>query len=273
MNKMILKSISALIFAFNLFIANLQSVAQTVSIENCREICCNSLILTKPVYSFDGKSLVLTGENNHGLYVLDIQQQQLRCLDKTIKIKSKPVWLKSGEIIYLKGKDFEFVESFKSAENIPTDTVLFIHTRNQKIEAVSLSDNSNWEITPEKALYYNPVISPNRKLAIVHLKSEMYLYATDGSGLIKHLGTGMASSWSPDGSYIFYFLDESTDGHSISNSELYVISANGNFKQKITETNEFYEMWPAISPDGKHVAFADEKSGKIFIADLIISAE
>jgi Tol biopolymer transport system component len=246
--------------------------AQTFRLENYKEICCDSLYATKPVWNANGANLLLTGANNRGLYLLTLEEQSLSCLDPKIKIKAKPVWLKNGQIIYLKGNTIGMLDQFKYAGACSEDTFLFVNTRRQKIEATA-TNTSAWEITPEKALYYNPLISPDRKLAVIHLQSEMYLYSTDGSGFIRNLGTGLASTWSPDSKYVFYFLDESSNGHTISNSELFVISSDGQFKQKLTETENFYEMWPAISPDGKKLAFSDEKTGKIFIANLIKSQE
>lgn len=262
--------------SFLLFVIILSGVklsAQTITISNIRTICCDSLFLTKPVWNSDGNSILLTGENNSGLYLFDIPGQKLVGIDKSVRIKSKPVWLKSGDILYLKGKGIEFVSSFKSTGQAPSDTVLTIDTRAHKIKAYRLSDGKSWDITPERNLYYNPIISPNAKFAIVHLKSEMYLYATDGTGLIRHLGTGIASNWSPDGKYIFYFRDESSDGHSISNSDIYVISIDTKFNQKLTQSTDRTEMWPAVSLQGNQISFADEKSGKIFVADLKITVE
>jgi Tol biopolymer transport system component len=256
------------VLGFLLPIVNLNS--QTFKVENSKPLCCDSLTLTKPVWSSDGNSLLLSGGNNRGLYVYRIGTERLKTLDTKTRVKSKPVWLKNGEIIYLKGQSFELVSNFKSTENILSDTVLIIDSRNRKIMAESLSNGKTWEITHKKALYYNPLISPNKRFAIIHLQSQMYLYATDGSGLIKLLGTGIASSWSPDGKFVFYFLDESIDGHNITNSEIYVLSLENNTSYKLTETPGIFEMWPAVSPDGKKIAFTDEKSGKIFLADLIV---
>jgi Tol biopolymer transport system component len=254
-------------------VLNFDAQPQSLNIENIHELFSDSIKFTKPVWGSDGNSLLLMGESNRGLYTYDIKTQNLNCIANDIKIKSKPVWLKTGEIIYLKGNNYERVNRFKSAGSPSTDTILTIDTKCHKINAVSLSDNKTWEITPEKAFYYNPLISPNQKFAIVHLKSEMYLYATDGSGLIKHLGTGLAGCWSSDSKFIFCFIDESYDGHNTTNSDIFVLEIDSIKIQKLTTSTEMFEMWPAVSPDGSKMVFKDEKTGKIFISDLKITGE
>jgi Tol biopolymer transport system component len=268
--KFIFGGIRSYILGFAFLFPILKLHSQVFKVENSKPLCCDSIYLTKPVWNSDGNALLLSGENNRGLYVFQLNTGKLNTLDSKAKVKSKPVWLKNGAIIYLKGQSFETLYNLKSTENKLSDTILTIDSRNGRIMGECLADGKTWEITLKKALYYNPLISPDKRFAIIHLQSQMYLYATDGSGLIKPLGIGIASSWSPDGKFVFYFLDESVDGHSIDNSEIYVLSLETNICYKLTETPEIFEMWPAVSPDGKKLVFTDEKSGKIFMADLIV---
>ncbi|MBN2486451.1 MAG: PD40 domain-containing protein [Bacteroidales bacterium] len=242
--------------------------AQHFLIENQHQLCCNIYSLSKPVWDNAGEQLLLTGKHNRGLFILNVNTKELRQIESQLKIKSKPVWLKNGEIAYLKGNQYGFIKTLKSNGSDAADTLLTIDTRQQKIKAITLGSNKSWEVTPEKGLFYNPVIAPNGKLAVIHLKSEMYLYATDGSGIIKPLGTGIASSWSPDSRYIFGFLDSSANGHYIDGSELFVLDVETAERQQLTNSPGIFEMWPAVSPDGKKVVFSDEKTGSLFIAGI-----
>jgi len=149
------------------------------------------------------------------------------------------------------------------------DPEIFVNLENLKVEAQTKDKTASWEITDFDGQFYHPLLSPDKKQVIVHEKSDMYLYATDGSGLIKHLGTGIASSWSPDGKYVLAFLDSSIDGHVISGSELYLIDIELGKLVQFTNTDKVNEMWPAWSNDGSKIAFEDERSGNILIADMV----
>ncbi|MFO7657560.1 MAG: hypothetical protein R6W78_10865 [Bacteroidales bacterium] len=260
-------------FLFVFLIVAICGKAQSLVLENIRCITADTVFFTKPVWSPDGKQLLLTGQNNRGLFLYDTVKKSIEHVNNNIRMKNKPVWLNSGEIAYSERNKISYISRFKTTATDTAKILLVVNTRKQKVESVSFTGDAKRDITPDKGLYYNPVVSPDGKKTVIHLGSQMYLYATDGSGMIKKLGTGLASSWSADSEYVFYFLDTSIDGHQTTNSELYVVNILTNAHQPLTQTNDMIEMWPDVSPDGKNIAFADQKTGLIFTATIKTSCE
>ena len=93
---------------------------------------------------------------------------------------------------------------------------------------------------------------------------DIYVYTIDGSSKGKKVGTGIATAWTEDDSHLIGFLDESEDGHSVSNSELYLFDVQNAKTKKITNTEVIAEMYPTIHQD--KIIFADDKSGSLFIS-------
>jgi len=182
-------------------------------------------------------------------------------------IESKSFDLSNGKVKNSKLNPNGLLSASKAIKN--NDPEVFINLETLQAEAQTKDRSQSWKITDFKGQFYHPLLSPDKKTMIVHEKSDMYLYAVDGSGLIKHLGTGIASSWSPDGKYVLAFLDSSIDGHMISGSELYLIDIEFDKLIQLTNTDNVNEMWPAWSNDGSKIAFEDERSGSIMIADMI----
>ncbi|MCI5056015.1 MAG: DPP IV N-terminal domain-containing protein [Flavobacteriales bacterium] len=96
----------------------------------------------------------------------------------------------------------------------------------------------------------------------------MEVYAFDGSGLIKSLTDGIATSWFPDGKKVLFFLDESLDGHGVSNSDIFIVDVETNEITNLTNTPDVLEMYPSLSPNGKQITYTNSETGVLIIADL-----
>ncbi|MBN1117411.1 MAG: PD40 domain-containing protein [Bacteroidales bacterium] len=243
-------------------------ISQNSEIINIEKITSDTISLDKPVWNATGETLLLTGKNNKGLYTLNLTNRELSCINKDIKISGVPLWLKNNVIVSFEKNKPLLINDFKTSALTTSDTILKINIKNQSVDLFFFSENLEKPITTKRGLYYNPILSPDKSQAIIHLKSEMYLLKTDGSGELIRLGTGIASSWSPDSKTFFYFLDESSDGHRINNSEIYMMDIVEKNPIKITDTPDIMEMWPSVSPDGKQIAFSNCETGEIFIGEL-----
>ena len=159
------------------------------------------------------------------------------------------------------------LQSFSMAKN-NLSPIVYTNTKTLLIEAQTLNKNKTWVVTKDPGQYYQAILSPDKTKVVVHKAGEMFVYAIDGSGLISSLGRGIACSWSSDNKQILFFLGED-DGHQITGSEIYLCNADGSHRWQLTNTSDVYEMFPNWSTNNKKITYSDEKSGRIFIADLI----
>jgi len=54
----------------------------------------------------------------------------------------------------------------------------------------------------------------------------------------------------------------------ITASDIVVIDAATGARKQITRTPDRLEMYPAWSPDGKRIAYGDERTGSIFVQTI-----
>ena len=249
-----------------------------------------------PVWSPDGEKLLFTGHHNDALFVLDLKGNAVQKIKEGAGIGYLANWSKDGQsVIYrtqadghsysdLKVKSLDLVsKKERELTNIHPDdlkqarttngraapgVIVYINPETLKLEAKRGMNGKPWVITPEEGQYYHPIVSPDEQSVVVHEGAHLYVYPIDGSGKRKDLGVGLATSWKPDNSEVLTFEDHSSDGHHITDSELFLIDVRDQLKIQLTRSSDLIETWGDISPDGKKIAFSDEKSGRIFIADL-----
>ena len=256
-------------------------------------IITSDQFLMAPQWSPDDRKLLTSGEANNGIYVLTIDTEELTQVSNLFGSGYRPSWSEKGDFIYFRYKD-----QFTKPSQYETRTV-FLDGKKRKLEKaidpftifttvgdkkkrqIGIKYNRNtlqvegcytdsddtWLITSGKGQYYHPVLSPDRKLLLAHSKSKMYVFASDGSGLIAELGYGLGNTWSPNSDQIIYTVEESKDGHTILGAELYHTNLSGQ-KTQLTETPNRIENWPDWSANGKKLAFSDAASGQLIICDI-----
>ncbi len=248
---------------------SLNIYSQEIAISASKPVYSGELFVTKPKWDKTGTKLLVTGEHNKGLYVLKLNENTLvECSNKT-GIGRNALWTSENKAGYQKRDEVRTVADtfLKSAQT--TDTLIYINPKDKLIYLSCKQTGLLKAINTDSKLYYNPVLSTNKKMVVVHYRSDMYLVSTTDKDFSKKIGFGLASSWSPDDKYFYFFRDESDDGHLLSNSDLYAYSVLDENIIKLTDTKDCFEMWPDISSDGKHIAFSDEKTGRIFTAEII----
>jgi hypothetical protein len=243
--------------------------SQGFSISDYRQAYSGELLVTKPKWDKTGTKLLVTGEHNKGLYILELNKSSIVECSGRAGIGRNALWTSENKAGYQKRDEVRIVDdTFLKSARI-ADTLVYINPKDKLIYLVCKQTGLLKAINTEGRLYYNPVLSTNKKMVVVHYKSDMYLLSTTNKDFSKKIGFGIASSWSPDDKYIFFFRDRSDDGHLISNSDLYAYSVSDEKIIKLTNTKDYFEMWPDISSDGKHIVFSDEKTGKIYTAEII----
>ena len=90
---------------------------------------------------------------------------------------------------------------------------------------------------------------------LVYTKTGEGTFVCDLNGaIIAELGYAHAPQWSPDGEYLVY-MDDRDDGSQYTESEIWIVSSDGENSWKITDTPDMIEMYPQWSPNGKHVIY------------------
>lgn len=248
---------------------------------------------TNPLFSPNGEFVLLTGEHLRGVYVLDLKDTSVRQISDKEGSGYAYTWDESGNSFYYKEKpergfftdskvirydirdnllqkmehlDHNFLPSYKGGDKGSQQVVIYTNTATLKIEARDLASSRRWEITKNDGQFYNAILSNDGQKVAVHNGPDIYIYSIDGSFEGKRIGTGIATAWTADDKYLLGFLDESDDGHIVTNSELYLFDTEKPRRVKLTSTEVISEMFPTLH--GDKVIFTDDKSGRIFIATL-----
>lgn len=244
---------------------------------------------TNPVASPDGKYALLTQEHNHGVFLLNIQTQELTPISTIEGIGYGYTWNLDSQTFYFKekGEKEYFSNSKVKAYSIKDKRAtlidlnhnllpsfngkneIVVHTNSftLQIEATDLKTQKTWAVTNDEGQYYNAILSHDGKTVAVHKGADIWVYNVDGSDKGKLIGQGIATSWSTDDKYLIGFLDESLDGHSISNSEILLFDVENSRIKKLTSTEDQFEMFPSLFAENQ-IIFSDEKSGKIYVSTL-----
>lgn len=244
---------------------------------------------TNPVASPDGKYVLLTQEHNHGVYLLNMQTKKITPISpkegigygyswnadsKTFYYKEKSERdyfsdskVKAHTIGQKKSKTLDLNHNFLPSYNGKNEIVVHTNPSTLKIEATNLKTAKTWVITNNEDQFYNAILSHDGKKVAVHNGADIWVYEISGTDKGKRIGQGIATSWSSDDKYLIGFLDESKDGHVVSNSELLLFDVENSRTTKLTGTENQIEMFPSIYSNNQ-VIFSDEKTGKIYTSTL-----
>ncbi|MEW5870834.1 MAG: DUF5050 domain-containing protein [Chloroflexota bacterium] len=146
---------------------------------------------------------------------------------------------------------------------------------NAEIFIMNADGSAQTRLTDDPAEDVSPALSPDgRQIVFItarhdltgrfpHLKYELYLINTDGSGL-RRLTTSQVSNehpaWSPDGKRISFDSDSDGDGF----REINLINPDGSGQVRLTSNqanavaNDQFADW---SPDGSQIIFSSDRNG------------
>lgn len=249
-------------------------------------------IYSNPIVSPTQEYVLLTGPKFDGVYLLNLKTQNTTPISKVAGSGYGYSWSEDGNSFFYKEKkendyvsnsevicyniktkssqkvaiNHNYLPSYKG--NTPgNNLVIFTNITTLKIEAKDLNTSKSWIVTNDEGQFYNALLSHDGKKVAVHNGAEIYIYNSDGSGLISKIGTGIATSWSKDDKYLIGFMDESKNGHEVSNSDLYLYDVKTSKSEKITTTDNAFEMFPSFFDTDK-IIFADDKTGQIFTSKI-----
>ncbi len=195
-----------------------------------------------------------------------IPEKSKTFIEKDQRELSPPLKLASGYVAYTKSFKPQLINiSGAVNKNQALPQPVFAALQNRKI-ALYRGKEKNVLQPMGEGIYLWPSVSPkgDRLLFTVAGKGT-YISDLEGNILVE-LGYANAPQWSPDGRWVVYMTDKD-DGHFITESEIWVSSADGKRKIQITNTKDIHEMYPSWSTDNKNIFFCTDK-GEIYIAEI-----
>ncbi|MVO10939.1 hypothetical protein GOQ30_17340 [Flavobacterium sp. TP390] len=250
---------------------------------------------TNPVVSPDGQFTLLTNQHFKGVYLLNLSNNQIQRITDKEGSGYGYSWNEKSDTFYFKQKnENEFFYNSKTysysildqkieelpeinANYLPSfkgfkkggDRAIVVYTNLNTLQifAKNLHTQEKWLITQNDGQYYNAIRSNDGKKVAVHNGADIYIYDIDGQKEGVKIGSGIATSWSPNDDYLIGFLDQSSDGHTIDNSEIYLFNPKEYSPKKITNTEVISEMFPSFI-DENTIIFSDDKTGRIFTFNI-----
>jgi len=250
---------------------------------------------TNPIVSPDSKYVLLSGEHLKGVFLLNLSDNSITTISSADGSGYAYSWNKDSNSFYFKekgSKDYfsnskvyqyslsdkktsavveinhNYLPSYKGFEkDAERQIVIYTNTATLKIEAKDLKSSKYWTVTNDEGQFYNALLSHDGKRVAVHNGADIYVYPADGSGKGIKIGRGLATGWSKDDKFLIGFVDESTDGHRVTNSEIYWYDVTNARAKKITTSEVISEMFPSFYDEDK-VIFSDDKTGRIYTATI-----
>lgn len=247
---------------------------------------------TNPLVSPKGDYALVTGQNFKGVYLMNLQSKEITTITTTDGSGYGYSWDTNNQNFYYRersqgdyvmnsytisydvqqkrGKKIDLKHNYLPSyqgNSEKNQIVVYTNIQTLKIEAIDLKTAKKWVITNDEGQFYNAILSHDKKQVAVHNGASIYIYPIEGSSTGKKIGTGIATAWSPDDTQLLGFMDESKDGHEISNSELYLFDVKSATTKKITSTPDIFEMFPSFYGNDA-IIYADDKSGAILTSKI-----
>jgi Tol biopolymer transport system component len=216
--------------------------AQPKAVGEPRVIAKMNEPLRTPVWSPDGTKLSLTSLKNNGLWEVSSNGTNFR-----------QVSAEAGA-----GKRLRAL-SVKNAN--PLLQKMVDDPANAASQTEALKSLSGY-------LIFNPALSPKGDQIVFQVSNGkgLYICNADGSDL-RSLGKGERAAWTPDGKYIVVMITED-NGEVVTKGELISINVTTGARNTLLSSDKYIALSPAISPDGKKLAFEEYAEGAIYVMDI-----
>lgn len=255
---------------------------QNISLQKDTKVASElSIDLTAPKYSPNGKYILATSTKYAGLIILNSNDFSIyKTFLKDENVGYGACWSSNNsKVLFRKKEGYTFYTfSLDIVTGKITKTTInpqYLTTKgfngeakkiayiNDNRQLVYVNENiKETSLTADNNNYYHLVMNPGAAKFVVHNGSSIILVDVI-SGENKVIGTGVANAITTDNKYVFYHLDGSSDGHHITNSELYVYDIALDKTTQLTNTMNDIELWAELSADNKTLLYSNEKTGEI----------
>jgi hypothetical protein len=115
--------------------------------------------------------------------------------------------------------------------------------------------------------FFEPRFSPDGSTVLLAESQPAggHFWVVDTAGQARDLGQGYGAVWHPDGKRILFMRIEH-DGARVTASELWLHDLGTGRQTRLTATPDTAEIEPAVSADGRWLAYADAHTGELCIA-------
>jgi Tol biopolymer transport system component len=197
--------------------------------------------LRTPVWSPDGTKLTLTSLKNNGIWVVANDGSGLQRITDEPGAGYRMKWSEETENALMR----------------------------KMLDDPAEMTNYTPELQALKGYFvFNPVLSPQGDKIVFQTNNGkgLYICNADGSQL-RNLGPGERASWTPDGKYVVVMITED-DGETITKGELVCLNVTDGKRTVLLSSDKYVALSPAVSPDGKKLAFEEYATGAVYVMDI-----
>jgi Tol biopolymer transport system component len=245
--------------------------------------------LRTPVWSPDGTKLALTSLHNDGIWVVSEDASDLKQITTDSGAGYRMKWSDDNQTITArtslreKGRIFHEVKAYNTTSG-KQETLLKKTRATHALAYWNETENALLQQMIDKpaevasqvaglqaldgSLIFNPVLSPQGDKIVFQAGGGKGLYICNADGTeLRNLGQGERPSWTPDGKYVVVMLI-ADDGEVITQGELLSIDVATGTRTSLLASKNYVAVSPAVSPDGKKLAFEEYATGAIYVIDI-----
>jgi hypothetical protein len=218
-----------------------------------------------PAWSPVGLDIAFTRRDRAGIYVAGTAGGGARALSDDAGIGSAFAWNMDGMSLHLREADGQYAELMITGEQYPAAPKPAKLVERDNIIFYQPEDGDAVPISGAHDRFHGSRLSPDEtRVVFLGRETGIYIVNTDGTSLIS-VGPGQNPSWHPDSSGIVYDIPVS-DGTNTVGGDLWYASTDGTERTNLTNSPGIVESHPAVSPDGKRIAFI--RDGAVWVGKL-----
>ncbi len=224
---------------------------------------------SEPAWAPDSETLSFAGEGSRGLYTVAVGGGSVKEIVPAADLAVfRHRWSSAGTIqVPQRGTHMarEVIVATGAVRETEPSPVAWI----EGDDLLVAGDDGPRHLTRGQDRFFDPVVSPDgARVAFVGLATGIHV-AELSTGKIRHVGPGTRPCWTPEGDLLLFERTDD-DGETIVGAELWAWAADGDDSFQLTATPDAIERYPAVSPDGRTLAFV--RDGVVVVAPLTRTA-